>query len=196
MSGVKISGLPITFAAQYTDILPEVQTGVTKQVNLSQVASLFGFSNGVLQPSAGGTGVANGASYSHLSVPMTAAQWNGMYAAPYQIIPAAGANTLIYVNSAIAVMTYGTTDYANGGNVAFQYGNTVHGAGLPASDAETGSDFYAAASTSFAFMGVIGPLPFSTSINTGIYLSNASAAFTAGDSIWDINIYYTIVSVA
>ncbi len=46
MPGKKITELPIAFAAQLTDILPEVQGGVTKQVNLQQVYNLFASASG------------------------------------------------------------------------------------------------------------------------------------------------------
>lgn len=59
MAGKKITQLPFAFAAALTDILPEVQGGVTKQVNLQQISNLFGFSTGVLTPTYGGTGVSD-----------------------------------------------------------------------------------------------------------------------------------------
>jgi len=41
MTGIKISALPAASASLLTDIIPVVQTGITKQENLSQVISLF-----------------------------------------------------------------------------------------------------------------------------------------------------------
>lgn len=55
MSGVKISALPAVPSAQLTDIFPVVQGGVTYQESLSQVATLFGMSGGILSLASGGT---------------------------------------------------------------------------------------------------------------------------------------------
>ena len=65
MAGVKISALPAVPSALLTDFFPVVQGGVTSQETLAQVATLFGFSGGILSLAGGGTGAdltaANGA---------------------------------------------------------------------------------------------------------------------------------------
>ena len=133
-----------------------------------------------------------------VSVPMTAAQWNGMYAAPFALVAAPGANKLIIVENMEAIMTFGSADYAAGGIVFAQYDLTADGAGVKATNTEAAADFYAAASTTFAFIGTsgntVGALPFSTTVNKGLYLSNATQAFTTGDSTWVIKVYYRIVN--
>ena len=133
------------------------------------------------------------------SVPITAAQFNGMYAAPFQLIAAPGANKMIIIEGMELVMTFGSADYAAGGVVAAQYGNTTHGGGPLATNTEAAADFFAAASTVFAFNGVsgntVGALPFSTCGNAAIYLSNATQAFTTGDSTWVAKIYYRVISL-
>jgi len=134
------------------------------------------------------------------SVAMTAAQWNGMYAAPFILIAAPGANKLIIVESMQAIMTFVSADYAAGGVVAAQYDSTVHGAGVYATNSEAAADFFAGASTTFNFLGTsgntVGALPFSTTVNKGLYLSNLTQAFTTGDSTWVIKVNYRIVTVA
>ena len=64
-------------------------------------------------------------------VAMTAAQWNGMYAAPFLLVAAPGANNLIMVHQAALVMTFVSAAYAAGGVVGLQYDSTAHGAGAP-----------------------------------------------------------------
>jgi hypothetical protein len=136
----------------------------------------------------------------YASVPITAAQFNGMYAAPVQLIAAPGANKVIVVDRMELVMTFVSADYAAGGVVAAQYDSTVHGGGALATNSEAAADFFAAASTSFLFNGVsgntVGAVPFSTSVNKGLYLSNASGAFTTGDSTWVAKIHYRIIATA
>jgi hypothetical protein len=133
------------------------------------------------------------------SVPITAAQFNGMYAAPYLLVAAPGANKMIVVETMELVMTFGSADYASGGVVAAQYDSTAHGAGVLATNAEAAADFFAAASTVFQFIGTsgntVGALPFSTCANKGLYLSNATGAFTTGDSTWVAKIYYRVINL-
>lgn len=129
------------------------------------------------------------------SVTMTAAEFNGMYAAPKLLISAPGANKVIIVDAMEVIMTYVSANYAAGGVVAAQYDSTVHGAGVLATNTEAAADFQAAASTTFRFAESLAVAPFSTTVNKGVYLSNATAAFTTGDSTFKINLTYRIVSV-
>jgi hypothetical protein len=133
----------------------------------------------------------------YIAVPMTAAQFNGMWAAPFQLIAAAGANTLIVVERAILAMTFVSAAYAAGGVVGLQYDNTVHGAGVAASNTEAAADFFAAASTAFQFNGAAGDTvaitPFTTSVNKGIFISNLTQAFTTGDGTWVMHLWFKVI---
>lgn len=132
----------------------------------------------------------------YASVAITAAEFNGMYAAPKLLIAAPGANNMIIVDQMELVMTYVSANYANGGVVAAQYDSTVHGAGVLATNSEAAADFFAAASTVFKFNGSVVLAPFSTCANKGIYLSNATGAFDTGDSTFVAKIHYRIIAVA
>jgi hypothetical protein len=131
----------------------------------------------------------------YASVPITAAQFNGMYTAPMLLIAAPGANNMIIVDQMELVMTFVSADYAAGGIVAAQYDSTVHGAGVLATNSEAAADFFAAASTVFKFNGSVLLAPFSTCANKGLYLSNATGAFTTGDSTWVAKIHYRIIAL-
>lgn len=134
------------------------------------------------------------------SVAITAAQFNGMYAAPVLLVAAPGANKLIIVNSMQLVLTYGTAAFAGGGVVAAQYDATVHGAGVLATNSEAAADFFVTASTSYNFVSesgsTVGAMPFATTVNKGLYLSNATGAFTTGDSTLVAKIRYEIIPTA
>ncbi len=136
----------------------------------------------------------------YASVAVTAAEFNGMYAAPKLLIAAPGANKMIVVDRAELVMTFVSAAYAAGGVVGLQYDSTVHGAGVAASNTEAAADFFAAASTVFQFNGVSGNTvaisPFTTSVNKGLYISNLTQAFTTGDSTWVMKIHYRIIATA
>ena len=132
----------------------------------------------------------------YTTVSITAAQFNGMYATPKLLIAAPGANKLIVVSQMDLLMTFVSADYAAGGVVAAQYDSTAHGAGVNATSSEAAA-FFAAASTAFQFEGIsgntVGALPFSTTVNKGLYLSNLTQPFTTGDSTFVAHIWYRIV---
>lgn len=137
----------------------------------------------------------------YATVAITAAEFNGMYAAPKLLIAAPGANKLIVLERAVLAMTFVAAAYANGGVVAFQWDSTVHGAGQHASNTEAAADFFAAASSAFMFVGNSGNastvdgglVPFAANVNKGLYLSNLTGAFDTGDGTWVAHIWYKII---
>lgn len=130
----------------------------------------------------------------YVAVPITAAEFNGMYAAPKLLLAAQGANTQIIVEQLVLPMTFVSAQYAAGGVVAAQYDSTVHGAGVLATATEAAADFTgAAASTTFRQNPSVAVAPFSTTVNKGIYLSNATAAFTTGDSTFVAHMWYRVI---
>jgi hypothetical protein len=129
----------------------------------------------------------------YAAVAVTAAEFNGMYAAPKLLLAAGGANTQIIIDQMVLAMTYGAAAFAAGGVVAAQYDSTVHGAGVLATATEAAADFQATASTSFRFAGSLAIAPFSTTVNKGIYLSNATGAFTTGDSDFVAHLWYRVI---
>lgn len=129
----------------------------------------------------------------YVAVSISAAEFNGMYAAPKQLVAAAGANTLITLHRAELLMTYGTTQFANGGVVAIQYDNTANGAGVQASTTQAAADFFDAASTANAFEGGVVKNPFTTCVNKGLFLSNITGAFDTGDSTFVCHLWYSVI---
>ena len=130
-----------------------------------------------------------------VEVSLTAAQFNGMYATPVSVIAAPGANKAIIVNHAVLNMTFGSAQFASGGAVGLQYGSTNHLGGAPASATEAATDFTgAAASTLFRFGGGLstGAL-VSAAANAAVYISNATGAFTTGDSTFKLWIWYEVI---
>jgi hypothetical protein len=132
----------------------------------------------------------------YASVAITAAEFNGMYAAPKLLLAAQGANTLITLHRAELLMTYGAAQYAAGGVAAIQYDSTVNGAGIIASTTQAAADFADAVSTANAFEGGVVKQPFSTCVNKGLYLSNITQAFTTGDSAMVMHLWYSVVATA
>lgn len=128
------------------------------------------------------------------SVALTAAQFNGMYATPVQLVAAPGANKLILVDHIELLMTYVSANYAAGGVAAGQYDSTANGAGVIATTTLSAATFQAAASTGFTFNTGVVPLTFSTCVNKGIYLSNITQAFTTGDSTFVAKVFYRVLN--
>ncbi len=127
-------------------------------------------------------------------VAVTAAEFNGMYAAPKLLLANPGANKMIVVDKIDLLMTYVSANYANGGVVAAQYDSTAHGAGVLATTTLSAATFQAAVSTGFMFNTGVVPQTFSTCVNKGLYLSNISGAFDTGDSTFIAHVWYKIIA--
>lgn len=130
----------------------------------------------------------------YTSVAVTAAQFNGMYAAPKLLVAAPGANKLLVLDKLQLLMTYVSAAYAAGGVAAVQYDSTANGAGVIASTTLSAATFQAAASTGFNFNAGVVPETFSTCVNKGLYLSNISGAFTTGDSTFIAHVWYKVIA--
>jgi hypothetical protein len=131
----------------------------------------------------------------YAQVTMSAAQFNGMYAAPLLLVAAPGANSMIIVDNIALVMTYGSAAFAAGGVVAAQYDSTANGAGVIASTTEAAADFFATASTVFKLNAGAVLAPFTTCANKGLYLSNITQAFTTGTgSAFIVKVKYHVIS--
>ncbi len=129
----------------------------------------------------------------YTTVAITAAEFNGMYAAPKLLLANGGANTLQVLVQLQLVMTYVSANYAAGGVAAVQYDSTANGAGVIASTTLSAATFQAAASTTFTFNPGVVPLTFTTTVNKGLYLSNVTGAFTTGDSTFVAHLWYRTI---
>lgn len=133
------------------------------------------------------------------TVALTAAQVNGMYDTPVQLIAAPGAGKLILIDSILWDIAFVSAQYDAGGAIAAQYGNTVHGGGPAASGSLAAASLNGVAASGFlSNAGSAGLLNVaaSASENTAVYLSNASGAFTTGDSTVNLYIKYRVVTPA
>jgi len=132
----------------------------------------------------------------YVAVPIAAAEFNGMYAAPVELVAAPGADTLLVLDQVQLAMTYGAAAYAAGGVAAVQYDDTANGAGVIASTTLAAAVFQATASTTWTFNPGVVALPFATTVNTGLYLSNITGAFTTGDSDMVAHVWYREIPTA
>lgn len=131
-----------------------------------------------------------------VSLTLTAAQVNSVYATPIQILAAQGANTCIVVQEVVYEYLFNTT-FGGGTSTGLvvQYGNAAHGVGPNASTMNvnivgTSSSFI----KSVPSAGTAG-LPPSTMVNTGLFISNTGAAFTGGGTGQiRITIYFAVLT--
>lgn len=129
----------------------------------------------------------------YTTVAISAANFNGMYAAPKLLVAAGGANTLLVLDQLQLVMTYGAAAFAAGGVAAVQYDSTANGAGVIASTTLSAATFQATASNTFTMNPGVVALPFTTTVNKGLYLSNVTGAFTTGDSTMVAHVWYRAI---
>lgn len=126
----------------------------------------------------------------YAAVAVTAAEFNGMYAAPKVLVAAPGANRLLVLDKLDLLMTYGSAAYAAGGVAHVQYDVTANGAGVIASTTRAAADFQATASTGYVFNGGVVAQTFTTCVNKSLALSNITDAFTTGDSDFVAHIWW------
>jgi len=132
---------------------------------------------------------------------LSSAQWQGMYATPVDLIPAPGAGKMVVVVSCSIELVWVSAEYTGGGTVALQYGSAAHDVGPLATATIAASAFTVArvGNGANSVAGAAGAIPqaAATSLaNTGIYISNGSAAFATGDSTFKYSIAYYIASVS
>jgi hypothetical protein len=131
----------------------------------------------------------------YAAVAVSAAEFNGMYAAPKLLVAAAGADTLLVLDRVVLAMTYNSAAFAAGGVAHIQYNSTANGAGVIASTTLAAASFQDTASTVYSFNAGVVEYPFATCANTGLYLSNITGAFTTGDSDFVAHVWYKAISL-
>ena len=127
-------------------------------------------------------------------VSLTAAQINGMYAAPVVVVAAVPGKAII-VDSVEFDITRTSTQFASGGTAAVQYDSTVNGAGTA-----THAVIAAAVITAGAGRTITARIPVVLSdvasasiVGLGLYLSNISGAFTTGTGTAKVTVRYHLV---
>lgn len=130
----------------------------------------------------------------YAAVPISLADFLAMYTTPVQLVAAAGANTLLVLKQLQIVQTYGSAALASGGVAAVQYDSTANGAGVIASTTLSAATFQATASSVYTMNPGVVVLPFSTTVNKGLYLSNLTGVFTTGTgSSFVAHVWYSVI---
>jgi hypothetical protein len=167
----------------YQGMSEEITTGDYMQVYSSTDDSLFKYrltnTAGVITSELQGGLVQS-------TTAITAALFNGMYAAPIELLAAPGANRILMLESVVlAPSNVLTTDYASGGAVHVQYVATASGGGLITSGTVAATEFTSDAETTTSILRpvtVSGNSAVAATLiqNAPLCLSNATGAFTTG----------------
>lgn len=127
------------------------------------------------------------------TVNLSAANLIAMNATPVQILAAPGAGLAILVESILFEITTTSTQFTGGGVVTFPYhGGSVatHAGSVPAATVTaTAGTTYTLLGPAVASNGTVVPA------NTGVDITNASAAFAAGTGTAKVQIKYRIVTL-
>ena len=126
-------------------------------------------------------------------VTLTAAQLMAMKATPVSIIPAPGAGKLIIIDAIAFQFKNGATQFTGGGAVSFVY----HGTAITP---HTGTIAAAVVNAAAADVQYLGPntsaaIDLQTAINTGLDITNATAAFAVGNGTAIVTVWYSVVTL-
>lgn len=122
-------------------------------------------------------------------VTLTAAQVKALHSAPQTLVPAAGANSVVVVDSVDAKLVFNSTAYTGSNNLQFLYTN---GSGTKVT-ADMGSAFLDSSSTAYDHVaGVVTEL--APTVNAPVVVAVPTANPAAGDSVLTIITKYRILT--
>lgn len=125
---------------------------------------------------------------------LTSAAFRNMYTAPVQLLPAPGVGNLIVVRQVVFSVIFANSAYANGGNIALQYGAAAAGAGVLACNVISAATVNAwSVSSSISVDGLVANSSNVNTVNQALYISNDTAPFITGNSTVHLQIWYAIV---
>jgi len=130
-----------------------------------------------------------------VEVDLSAAQIQGMYAVPVLLLAAPAAGTVNVVKQAWLSVDYDSVQYADGGAIGIQYKNTVHGAGTLAMQTIAAATLNGVTADVVLEFSPPASILLANATAQPLYLSNATGAFTAGDSPAKLYVYYSNIAV-
>jgi hypothetical protein len=172
-------------------------TASASQNNLGTVlpnaGGSFAIAESEIQANVIGSTTINPIVLQHLSVPLTAAQLIAMFGTPVQIIPAGATGSAIVVHDVLFNFTAGGTQFTGGGVSALQYGTTDHSGGTLITPTIAASVVTSASSSSTTVGCTNAAAAITVPTATGVYISNATAPFAAGNGTAFVDVWYSVV---
>lgn len=127
----------------------------------------------------------------YAAVSVTAAEINAMYVTPKLLVAAPAAGRLIVPQRWLWSLTAGT-QFASGGVVQIQYGNTGSGGGSAIGNTLAANQVTSATSLDNLVLLGSSNLVLTAGVATGLYLSNQTGSFTTGTGTAIVHIWYSV----
>ena len=125
-------------------------------------------------------------------VALTQAEIVGLYATSKALVAAPAAGHILIVDAVEVLHTYAVAAYADGGAVVVQYASTANGAGVEAAPIAAANVTDGASSNTRTEPAAQSEFDMVANKAKGLYLSNKTGAFTAGDAgnVIKVRVYY------
>ncbi len=131
----------------------------------------------------------------YTKVTLSSADITTMRVTPKLLVSAGGANTLLYMMRVILELDFNSIAYTGGGNTFIQWDSTTLGGGVIASSTIAATQINGNTKRMrYMNNAVAAALASSTTVNKGLYLTNATAAFATGNSTIYMHVYYVLLS--
>ena len=138
---------------------------------------------------------ASGVAFSSISVAVSSAAILAMYDTPFEIIPAPGVGFMIMISECDIAFTYNSAAYAAGGTVKLQYGNAAGGSSTTMLSTLTSGTLGVTSNYSYILARAAVNATRIVIENKSITISNATGAFTTGNSSIVVRVIYRVISV-
>lgn len=188
IANLATSAAPLTLAtAAGTIVGPTI-------LSPGQVGTYFSDGIGTWYAESGSSGGAGAGALITAQVALTSANILAMYATPVQIVAAPGAGKILVADTIVTEWVPTATQYAAGGAVIFQYDSTINGAGVNTCNTTIAAAIVNAATEDTTILRGSGTVAAAASgfLNKGLFISNASGAFTTGTGVARITISYRV----
>lgn len=127
------------------------------------------------------------------TVTLTAAQLQSMKASPVSILPAPGAGKVLVIDAITFQYKYGGTVFTGGGAISFVY----HGTAVTPHTGNVAATVLTTAANDVQYLGpnVSGAVDLQSEINLGLDITNATAAFAAGNGTAIVTVWYSVLTL-
>lgn len=126
-------------------------------------------------------------------VALTAVNLIAMKTTPVSILPAPGAGKVLIVDAIAFQFKHGATQFTGGGAVTFVY----HGTAVTPHTGNVAASVLNAVTDDLQYLGpnTSAAIDLQSAINTGLDITNATAAFATGNGTAIVTVWYSVVTL-